>query len=264
METEVFVRLGIFFGIFGLMAVLETVFPRRKRVYSRKERWPANFAISLISTLIGRYSLPFTALTAAEFAKDNGLGLFNVESIEPWLAVLFSVVFLDLVVYWQHRIFHLIPILWRFHIVHHIDEDLDVSSGARFHPIEICLSLVIKIFVILSLGVPVLAVLIFEVILNAMAMFNHANVRIPTSIDLVLRKIVVTPDFHRIHHSVRGNEHRSNYGFNFSLWDYLFGSYVSEPEEGQDNFKIGLDGYHTPKKSRNILYMLSMPLRRQL
>jgi sterol desaturase/sphingolipid hydroxylase (fatty acid hydroxylase superfamily) len=241
LANEPAIRLGFFFGVFAIMALWEALMPRRRRSLSRWVRWPSNIAIVFLNTVVLRLVIPTAAVGLSLLAEERGWGLWNQLAAPGWLAVVLSVVILDLVIYLQHVMFHAVPALWRLHRMHHADIDFDVTTGARFHPIEIVLSMGIKLGVVAALGPPALAVLIFEVLLNATAMFNHANVRIPPRFDRVLRWFVVTPDMHRVHHSVIPRETNSNFGFNLPWWDRLLGSYRSQPEAGHDDMTIGIE-----------------------
>ena len=252
-------RLTIFLTIFAVMCLLEVLKPRKKLTKSKPKRWISNFLLTFLSGASARYFLPFTGISAAVFAKEKGIGLFNDIYVNPVLTTVFVVLVFDLVIYWQHQLFHKVPVLWRLHKVHHSDQDYDVTTGSRFHPIEIVLSMVIKIFLILALGAPVFAVFLFEAILNGMAMFNHSNVKLPASLDTLLRKVFVTPDFHRVHHSTLPKEHHRNFGFNLSIWDYLFGSYTPQPSEGHEEMKIGLNYISDEKKTVSLYGMLLTP-----
>ncbi len=222
---EVAIRLSFFFGVFAVMALWEVFAPRRALTVSKATRWLNNLGIVFLNTIILRLLFPAAAVGMAALAGDQGWGLFNYFQVPFWLAAVLSVIAMDLVIYLQHVMVHAVPTLWRLHRVHHADLDYDVTTGARFHPIEIILSMLIKFATIMVLGPPVVAVVIFEVLLNATAMFNHGNVRILRSIDRVLRWFVVTPDMHRVHHSVEDDEANSNFGFNLPWWDRLFGTY---------------------------------------
>lgn len=236
-------RLTAFAGIFILMAAWEFVVPRRKQAIGRTWRWPNNLGIVVVNTVLVRIVFPTTAVGLAIFAEARGFGLFNVIGVPGWIAVVGSVVILDLAIYLQHVLFHAVPALWRLHRMHHADLEFDVSTGLRFHPIEILLSMIIKFAVIAATGAPALAVLIFEVLLNATSMFNHANVRIPLSVDRVLRWLVVTPDMHRVHHSILVRETNSNFGFNLPWWDRLFGTYRAQPAAGHEGMTIGIEQF---------------------
>lgn len=237
---ETTVRLTVFLSVLLAMVLWELAAPKRRKEIPRLVRWTNNFGLVLIDALVLRIAFPVAAVGFALLAETNGWGLFNLVSAGPVLAIVGSVILLDLVIYFQHVAFHSIPVLWRFHRMHHADLEFDVTTGLRFHPIEILLSMVIKILMVIALGAPAIAVLIFEVILNATAMFNHSNIKIPTRVDKLLRLIVVTPDMHRVHHSVIRSETDSNYGFNLPWWDRLFGTYIAQPRHGHDFMKIGI------------------------
>ncbi|MGB8528845.1 MAG: sterol desaturase family protein, partial [Rhodoplanes sp.] len=231
---EVPIRLAVFGGVFALMAIWELLRPRREQAIPRARRWPGNIGVVAIDTLLVRVLFPMTAVGLALTAEARGWGLFNALGLPAWIAVVGSVLILDLAIYLQHVLFHAVPGLWRLHRMHHADLEFDVTTGARFHPIEIVLSMTIKLAVVAALGAPALAVLIFEVLLNATAMFNHSNVRLPEGIDRVLRWLVVTPDMHRVHHSIVVRETNSNFGFNLPWWDRLFGTYRAQPAAGHE------------------------------
>ena len=257
-SNEPVIRLGSFAGIFGLMAIWEILAARRQLSTGKGRRWLGNLSLVFLDTLVVRLLFPTAALGMALMVKDLGWGVLNVVSAPYWAAVLISVVVLDLAIYLQHVMFHALPALWRLHMVHHADLDLDVTSGSRFHPIEIVLSMLIKLVVISVLGPPLLAVLIFEVVLNALAMFNHANARIPLPLDRVLRWIIVTPDMHRVHHSVEKPEHNTNFGFNLSCWDRVLGTYKDQPEKGHEGMTIGLKSFRE-RSWQSLPRLLSMP-----
>ena len=238
---EPYIRLGAFAGVFIVLAVWEFIGPRRKQAIGRGWRWPNNIGIVIVDTLLVRILFPTTTVGLAMFSEARGFGLFNTIALPAWVGVLASVVILDLAIYLQHVLFHAVPALWRLHRMHHADLEFDVSTGLRFHPIEILLSMLIKLAVVAVLGAPALAVLIFEVLLNSTSMFNHANVRIPPGIDRVLRWLVVTPDMHRVHHSILARETNSNFGFNLPWWDRLFGTYRAQPAAGHTKMTIGID-----------------------
>ncbi len=245
-QFETVVRLGVFFAVLAVMAAWEVAAPRRALTYSRRLRWPANLGIAALNTVVARILLPVPPLAFAAWAGARGWGVFNLVEVPGWLAVAASVVMLDLVIYAQHVMFHAVPVLWRLHRMHHADLDFDVTTGARFHPIEILLSTVFKMAVIALIGAPALAVLIFEVVLNATAMFNHANVGLGARLDKVLRWFVVTPDMHRVHHSVHVDETNSNFGFNLPWWDRLFGTYRDQPRDGHVGMTIGIEQFREP------------------
>ncbi len=258
-EHEVMIRLSFFFGIFALMALWEIKAPRRALTVSKVMRWVNNLGLVLLNSIILRLLFPAAAVGMAVFAADNGWGLLNHFEIPFALAVIISVIFMDFIIYLQHVLVHAVPTLWRLHRVHHADPDYDVTTGARFHPIEIILSMLIKFATIVVLGSPVIAVIIFEVMLNGMAMFNHSNVKLPLGLDRLLRFIVVTPDMHRVHHSVEDNETNSNFGFNLSVWDRLFGTYIDQPRAGHLKMTIGIHKYSDPKQVSWLSGMLILP-----
>jgi sterol desaturase/sphingolipid hydroxylase (fatty acid hydroxylase superfamily) len=245
---EPVIRLAAFASVFIAMAVWEFIVPRRKQAIGRGWRWPNNLGVVVVNTLLLRIVFPTTAVGLALLAEARGFGLFNLVALPAWVAVLASVVILDLAIYLQHVLFHAVPTLWRLHRMHHADLEFDVSTGLRFHPIEIFLSMLIKFAVVAALGTPALAVLIFEVLLNATSMFNHGNVRLPAGIDRVLRWLVVTPDMHRVHHSILVRETNSNFGFNLPWWDRLFGTYRAQPAAGHEAMTIGIEQFREPRE----------------
>jgi len=259
-NPELIIRLGFFFGIFIIMALWETRSPRRPLRSSRVFRWFNNLGITFLNTLLLRLLFPTAAVGVALYASQQQWGILNQVDLPWWLEVILAVVILDLCIYLQHRLFHRVPLLWRLHMMHHSDVDLDVTSGARFHPIEIILSMLIKMTVICLLGPAVVSILIFEVLLNAVAMFNHSNIRIPLRVDHCLRYFIVTPDMHRVHHSVIKDETNSNYGFNLPWWDRLFGTYCAQPARGHDAMTIGLTQFQEPQ-SQSLRWMLSLPFK---
>ncbi|MDX9861175.1 MAG: sterol desaturase family protein [Rhodospirillales bacterium] len=250
LASEALVRVGFFIGVLALMMALETVFPRRVRSVSRKRRWPGNLGIVVLDSLLVRALVPAAAVGVAMVAEAKGWGVFNAFGVPTVWAIGLSVLVLDLVIYLQHVLFHAVPALWRLHRMHHADLDIDVTTGARFHPIEILLSMAIKMAVVAALGAPAVGVVIFEVLLNATSMFNHANLKLPRRLDRVLRWLVVTPDMHRVHHSAIRRETDSNFGFNLPWWDRLLGTYRDQPEKGHDGMTIGLSIFRGPGDSR--------------
>ena len=260
LEAEPMLRLGVFFGLFALMAVWETAGPRRARSLPRRKRWPGNIGISLLDAMLTRLVAPAGAVGFALLADTRHWGALHQVQWPAWAEGLIAFVILDLAIYLQHRIVHAMPVLWRFHRMHHADVELDVTSGARFHPAEILLSLGIKFVVITALGAPAVAVLLFEIVLNGTAMFNHSNVRMPGFVERALRWLVVTPDMHRVHHSVLRRETDSNFGFNFPWWDRLFGTYRSEPEAGHEGMTLGLEVFRDRKELR-LDRLLTQPFR---
>ncbi len=247
LANEPAIRLGIFLGVFALVAVFETLAPRRARTMPRTARWPHNIGVVVVNTLLLRLVFPTAAIGMALMAAARGWGLLNIIDAPYWLSVALTVALLDLAIYLQHVMFHAVPALWRLHRMHHADLDFDVTTGLRFHPVEIVLSMGIKLAVVAVLGPPAAAVLVFEVLLNGTAMFNHSNIRIPLGIDRVLRLVVVTPDMHRVHHSVIPQETNSNFGFNLPWWDRLFGTYRAQPADGHDAMTIGIELFRTPR-----------------
>ena len=248
LNHEPFIRSGFFFGVLILMAVWEGLAPRRQLQTSRPTRWFSNLGIVFIGTLILRLLPSFSAIAAAILAERAGWGLLNNVTLVYWLKVAIGVAVLDLAIYLQHVMFHGLPTLWRLHMMHHSDLDYDVTTGVRFHPIEILLSMGIKMMVVFFVGISALGVLIFEVLLNATSLFNHGNVRLAASIDRVLRLIVVTPEMHRVHHSVIIRETNCNFGFNLPWWDRLFGTYKAQPAAGHESMTIGLSQFRDPKR----------------
>jgi len=245
---EPYVRLAAFGGVFTVMAAWELIGPRRKQSVGRGWRWPNNLGIVALDTLLVRVLFPTTAVGLALFAEARGFGLFNVVALPTWVSVLASIAILDLAIYLQHVLFHAVPALWRLHRMHHADLEFDVTTGLRFHPIEILLSMAIKLAVVAALGAPAVSVLIFEVLLNATSMFNHSNVRIPLGLDRILRWLVVTPDMHRVHHSIVVRETDSNFGFNLPWWDRLFGTYRAQPAAGHEAMTIGIEQFREPRE----------------
>jgi sterol desaturase/sphingolipid hydroxylase (fatty acid hydroxylase superfamily) len=260
MSSEAAIRLGLFLGVLALMLALERVLPWRAGAELGARRWPGNLGLGVLGALLVRASLPVAAIGAAAWAEQRGLGLLNWLATPTWLAVPVAVVVLDLLVYWQHRITHAVPLLWRLHRVHHADPELDATSALRFHPFEILLSMVLKMAAVVALGAPPVAVLVFEVLLNATAMFNHAAIRLPAPLERALRRLLVTPDMHRIHHSERQDETDSCYGFCLSLWDRIFGSYRAAPAAGEA-IRIGVSGWRAPALQR-LDRLLLLPFRR--
>jgi sterol desaturase/sphingolipid hydroxylase (fatty acid hydroxylase superfamily) len=256
---ETAVRLGAFLGVLALMAAWEALAPRRALAVSKARRWASNLGIVFLNSALLRIIFPATAVAVAVLAQERGWGLLNQHDMPFPLAVAASVVALDLAIYLQHVMFHAVPALWRLHRMHHADLDFDVTTGARFHPIEILLSMLVKMAVIVVIGPPAVAVMVFEVLLNATAMFNHANVRLPLAADRLLRLLVVTPDMHRVHHSVEEHETNSNFGFNLSLWDRLFRTYKAQPDAGHERMTIGIHGYRAAKLVSDLPGMLVLP-----
>ncbi len=259
MDNEMAIRLVFFFGVFATMAWWELKAPRRVLTVSKGMRWFNNLSLVFLNSFLLRLVFPAAAVGMAVFVNQQGWGLLNYYSPPFLLAVVIAVVAMDFVIYLQHVLVHAVPLLWRFHRLHHADLDYDVTTGARFHPVEIFLSMLIKFATIVVLGPPVVAVVIFEVILNAMAMFNHANVRLSLGLDKALRLLVVTPDMHRVHHSVEDDEANSNFGFNLSIWDRLFGTYREQPRAGHEGMIIGIRKHRDPKWVSWLPGMLWLP-----
>src|SRR6266481_5621371 len=248
LPNEAAARLGAFTAVFTAIALWEAAAPRRPRSYSRFRRWPSNLAIVALNTAFVRVLLSATAVSLALAGERRGWGLLNNLPVPAWMVVVASVLLLDVAIYLQHVMFHAVPALWRVHRMHHADLDFDVITGARFHPIEIVLSMLIKFGVVVALGAPAFGVLIFEVLLNATSMFNHGNVRIPIRLDRYLRWLVVTPDMHRVHHSIVTGETNSNFGFNLPWWDRLLGTYRDQPAAGHDGMTIGIEQFREPRE----------------
>ncbi|VAW12743.1 Fatty acid hydroxylase family (carotene hydroxylase/sterol desaturase) [hydrothermal vent metagenome] len=258
---ETTLRLTVFAGVFLIMALAETLVPRREMNLPKPRRWFTNLGLVVVNSLLVRFTFPMVAIGAAALAETRGWGLLALTGWPGWLKILIAVLVLDLAIYIQHVVTHKIPILWRLHQVHHADRDIDVTTGTRFHPIEIALSMLYKMVVVVALGAPPVAVLIFEVVLNAMAMFNHANFDLGRRLDGLVRLVVVTPDMHRVHHSVIREETDSNYGFNLSVWDRVFRTYRPQPRLGHIDMVIGLKPYRDEKPA-NLIWSLLLPFRR--
>jgi sterol desaturase/sphingolipid hydroxylase (fatty acid hydroxylase superfamily) len=263
-QNDGLLRLAVFAGVFVVMAAIELVRPKRRLTVSKARRWLTNLGIAgtdmLVLRLMAMLAVPVAAVAAAYFAREHGLGLLNEVAWPYWIKVAIALLVLDLAIWFQHLVSHKVPIFWRLHRVHHADRDIDVTTAVRFHPIEIALSMLWKILVVVLLGASPFAVFLFEVILNACAMFNHANIALPSWLDGVLRLFIVTPDMHRVHHSVVRNEHDRNYGFNLSLWDRLFRTYLAEPKAGQEGMTIGLTPYQTEAPTK-FVWSLALPFR---
>jgi sterol desaturase/sphingolipid hydroxylase (fatty acid hydroxylase superfamily) len=247
LDQQTFIRLLAFFGIFLLMAAWEVIAPRRALRASKRARWFTNLSITFLNSLVGRYLLPVTATGLALSAQAQGWGVFNYFKVPSLIAGIISIALLDFAIYAQHFFFHKIRFFWYFHGMHHTDLDIDVTTGARFHPVEIAISLVIKLGIIILMGIPAWSFLLFEILLNGTSMFNHSNVRVNIKLDKFLRLILVTPDMHRVHHSVIIKEHDSNFGFNLPWWDRIFETYKSQPTAGHDNMVIGLANFRDPR-----------------
>ena len=257
---EAAIRLGFFLGIFALVALWELALPRRRLIHARWLRWYANFGIVVLNTALVWLLVPLVPVALAVVAESRGWGILNLVALPFWLEVLLALVVFDLVIYLQHVMFHALPVLWRLHRMHHADLDFDVTTGSRFHPIEILVSVSIKMAAVVLIGPPAVAVLVFEVLLNGTSMFNHGNVRLPAALDRALRWVVVTPDMHRVHHSDIPAETNSNFGFNLPWWDRLFGTYRAQPSLGHEHMTIGLDAFREPREL-HLHRMLAQPLR---
>jgi sterol desaturase/sphingolipid hydroxylase (fatty acid hydroxylase superfamily) len=253
-QSDGAIRLAVFASVFLVMALIELAAPKRTLVVPKGRRWLTNLGISVSGTVLLRLmamlAVPLAAIAAASYAEAHRIGLLNQLDWPDWLKVTVALLVLDLAIWAQHLASHKIPLFWRLHRVHHADRDIDVTTAVRFHPIEIGLSMLWKIVVVMALGAPPLAVFLFEVILNACAMFNHANIALPLWLDRPLRLLLVTPDMHRVHHSVLGREHNTNYGFNLSVWDRLFRTYTAQPEGGHQGMTIGLTPYQSEAPTR--------------
>ena len=260
--SEVQLRLSVFIGVFALMALLEILLPRRQLGHSKSRRWITNISIvafdSFVIRLMGLFVVPLLAVSTAFWAESNSWGLLHLVDWPAWLEILLAVVLLDLAIYGQHVASHKFTILWYFHRMHHADVDFDLTTGARFHPVEIALSMLYKIVLVLILGPRPEAVVIFEVLLNGTAMFNHANFKLPLVLDRIVRQLFVTPDMHRVHHSIIHRETDSNYGFNLSVWDRIFRTYNDQPEKGHDRMTIGLPDYQSTRPTE-IIWSLKLP-----
>lgn len=259
-QTEIIVRVASYAAVFFALASWEFVAPLRALMVGRGPRWPGNLGILLIDALAVRLIIPTAAVGMAIWTAERGWGVMNVTGAPYWFAVIAGFLILDLAIYLQHVVFHHVPLLWRLHRMHHADVDIDVTTGVRFHPVEILLSMAIKIAIVVAFGIPAMAVLVFEIVLNATSMFNHSNVRMPAWLDRVVRLIVVTPDMHRVHHSVLRRETDSNFGFNLPWWDRLFGTYRAQPEAGHQGMTIGLPVFREAAESR-IDRLLTQPFR---
>lgn len=263
MTTQDTIRIGAYVSVLILMTLWELMRPHRQLTNSKLCRWGGNLAIVALNTLVARILFAGGAFAVATTAQERGWGLLYLVEGPLWLEAAIGILALDFIIYWQHRIFHVVPLLWRFHMMHHSDLDLDVTSGVRFHPVEIVLSLAMKTMAIIAVGASPIVVMIFEVVLNATSLFNHGNVAIPQRLDRLLRWIVVTPDMHRIHHSTDVRETNSNYGFNVPWWDRLFGTYCHEPALGHLGMTIGLE-HLDPPVCLNVFMMLRFPFSSRL
>jgi sterol desaturase/sphingolipid hydroxylase (fatty acid hydroxylase superfamily) len=260
---EAVVRLGAFAAVLAAMAALEALLPRRRPSAPKGQRWASHLALAGLNTFVARALVPAGAVGMALYVEGRGGGLLRELAVPEWLAIVLTVVALDFVIYLQHVLFHAVPALWRLHRVHHADPDFDASTGLRFHPVEIVLSLFIKLAAVALLGPPALGVLLFEVLLNATALFNHANLKLPGWLDRALRLVVVTPDMHRVHHSADARETDSNFGFNLPWWDYLLGTYRARPAAGHKAMTVGLPDVDGGRAVR-LTGMLALPFEREV
>ena len=265
-QNDGLIRLAVFIGVFLAMALIELLWPKRKLVISKRKRWLTNIGISITGTLLLRLmaalAVPVAAIAAAFYAEAHQIGLLNQVAWPGWVKLVIALIVLDLAIWAQHWVSHKVPLFWRLHQVHHADRDIDVTTAIRFHPVEIGLSMLWKIVVVAALGASAFAVFLFEVILNGCAMFNHANIALPQWLDRILRLFIVTPDMHRVHHSVLRREHDSNYGFNLSIWDRLFRTYTAQPEAGHQGMTVGLNPYQSEAPAR-FGWSLWLPFGRQ-
>lgn len=263
MDSSAQLRLAIFLGVFALMGVIEAYRPARKAVLNRKERWIANLSMVVLGAVIARLLLPSSLVGVSLWAKEANIGLFNVNAAETlvpyWLEVMLCVLILDVIIYWQHRLFHVVPILWRVHKMHHADSHVDTTTGLRFHPIEIAISLGVKAFSVVLLGAPILAIVIFEVALNGFSLFNHANIRLPQKWDDRVSTILITQRLHRIHHSQAKTESSSNYGFSVSWWDKLFSSFTPTSTCNDETLNLGQKDVPAHKSNATVTALLMLP-----
>lgn len=260
---ELAIRLGAFALAFTTLALAEVALPRRTTAFKRRLRWPSNLGIVALDTLLVRIAFPTAAVGLAIIAQSRGWGLLNLAAFPVWAEATTAFILLDLIIYGQHRLLHAVPIFWRFHRMHHADMEFDFTTGVRFHPVEILLSMLIKLAAVVIIGAPALTVLLFEVVLNASSMFNHANIKLPIRLDRIIRQLIVTPDMHRVHHSVIRCENDSNFGFNLATWDRWFGTYRAQPELGHVKMTIGLWEFRDPAELR-LDRMLIQPLKREI
>lgn len=264
LANEPAIRLGFFLGMFALIGIWEVLAPRRTLTVSKTLRWASNLGLVVLNTIVLRLIFPLAGAGMALFCAERGWGLLNHFQVPGIIAIPLAVIAMDFIIWLQHVMVHAVPVLWRLHRVHHADPDYDVTTGARFHPIEIILSMLIKFATIVVLGAPVVAVVIFEVMLNATAMFNHGNIRLPAALDRWVRRVVVTPDMHRVHHSVEDDETNSNFGFNLTWWDRLFGTYRAQPRAGHAGMTIGIRDFSDPHDVARLDGMLLLPFRGEI
>lgn len=260
-DSESTLRLVVFLSVFLLLAMLELLIPRRKLTSSKARRWFVNLFLSVFNTGLIRVLIPLAGVAAAQLAQQQNWGILNLIDLPPLLSILIFLLVFDLTIYFQHRLFHVVPVFWRLHRMHHTDVDYDVTTGNRFHPASILVSSVIKLGLVFLMGPLAIAIVVAEILLNATSMFNHSNIYLPLGVDKVLRNFIVTPDMHRIHHSVDEFEHNRNFGFNFPWWDKLFGTYLEQPKLGQEEMDIGIDGFQD-RQSTGLLSLLMQPLKK--
>ncbi|VEN74219.1 Sterol desaturase-related protein [Candidatus Desulfarcum epimagneticum] len=260
-NNEAAVRLACFAGVFGLVALWERWAPRRALNFSKPVRWYSNISIAALNIGAVRLFFPILVVVFAALARERGWGLLNNVSLPGPVEIIAALLLLDFIIYLQHVMFHSLPLLWRLHRMHHTDTDYDLTTGIRFHPIEILISMGIKFGAVALIGPPPEATVLFEVILNGAAMFNHGNIRIPVALDRVLRWFVVTPDMHRVHHSIYPEESRNNFGFNVPWWDYLFGTYFAQPRDGHERMDIGIGQFRDPRHL-HALSLIAQPFMR--
>ncbi len=260
--NEPIIRVSFFILTLLTMSFLEYIIPKKELLLSKFKRWVNNISVVVINSFLLKLIFASSAISISIYTSENNIGLLNFFEIPFFFSVTLSIILLDLIIYFQHRLFHEVDFFWKFHKVHHSDMDYDVTTGFRFHPIEIIISMLIKIVSIFILGVPVIAVVVFEIILSSLALFNHSNIKLSNLLDKNLRYFVVTPDMHRIHHSIHSNELNSNYGFNLSVWDRVFNSYTSKPKDGYEKMTIGLKEFNNKTETVSILDILSLPFRK--
>lgn len=260
LDYELWFRLSVFVGLLVLLIGIELARPKRSLQRSRQSRWSSNALVISIDTIVLRLLFPAAAVGVALWGSEYGYGLLNWIALPGWLTILLAFVILDFAIWAQHLLFHRIPWLWRLHRMHHTDIDVDVTTALRFHPLEMVLSMLIKMAVIILIGAPVTAVVLFEVVLNGVAMFNHSNIRLNTKVDRVLRLFIVTPDMHRVHHSWHKHETNSNYGFNLPWWDFIFATYRDQPQDGHDKMTLGINQFREPQDNQ-IHHILLQPFR---
>lgn len=260
MQNPDSIRLALFLSVLIICALWEWVVPRKALTQSKRVRWLNNIGLVGLNSLLLPLLLPILAIEAAYRSQTAQFGVFNWVELPVWFEIVLAIILLDFAIYLQHLLFHRVPLLWRLHRMHHSDQDIDVTTGARFHPIEIILSMLIKVTVVYTLGISPIAVLLFEIVLNASAMFNHSNARLPRQLDKSLRRAIVTPDMHRVHHSIITKETHSNFGFFLSIWDRWFGTYIAQPEAGHDKVEIGIPLFRKGEEQR-LDKMLTQPFR---